>query len=314
MRVDTVYADSLDSDRLRKFTRGRAGTPLAVWFVRDGAADTIKNMLFRKELAIESVFVSEVLPGSVGYIKLSRFTRSTPNELRRSIDSLKNIQGSPLKGLILDLRDNPGGLLEAAIGVSELFLPEGSPIVTTRGRSAEESQVYTSTNTPLYPELPLAVVINESSASASEIVAGAIQDLDRGVIVGTRSYGKGLVQSVIPVSSGSAALKVTTARYYTPSGRCIQRIDHRNGGEYKPSAERFQTKAGRKVSSLHGIDPDSTVSDSVYPRMVYNLESTRTFSTFATRFAAGLQTLPKSFSVTPIILEQFYVFVKSLPL
>lgn len=309
VRVDSVWADSLDQDGLRTFTRGTAGTKLSMWLVRDGKADTMKVTLERRSLTLESVYTADRLPNSIGYVKLSRFTGTSRDELFRAISQL---QGTvPLKGLIIDLRDNPGGLLEAAIEVTELFVPQGSTIVSTRGRSDDESRTYASMRPPTFPTLPLAVLVNQNSASASEVVSGALQDLDRAVIIGKRSYGKGFVQSMIPVADGNSALKLTTARYYTPSGRCIQRVDARNSTSDSKTA--FQTMAGRAVSARHGIDPDTVVSDSTLPRLLYNLQESGAIGSFATRHAAKFNAPPQAFATGRGTLDEFYRYLESLP-
>lgn len=309
VRVDTIWADSLDQDGLRTFTRGTAGTKLSMWLVRDGKADTLKVSLERRSLALESVYVADRLPSSIGYVKLSRFTGTTREELFRAISQLQAT--APLNGLIIDLRDNPGGLLEAAIEVTELFVPQGSTIVSTRGRSDDESRTYASMRAPTFPSLPLAVLVNENSASASEVVSGALQDLDRAVIIGKRSYGKGFVQSMIPVADGNSALKLTTSRYYTPSGRCIQRLDTRNS-TVDPNAA-FQTLAGRTVSARHGIDPDTVVSDSTLPRLLYHLLESGVIGSFATRQAAKFDVPPQSYVAGKGVLDEFYRYIEGLP-
>lgn len=309
VRVDSVWADSLDQDGLRGFTRGTAGTKLEMWLVRDGKLDTIKVLLERRALTLESVYATERLPSSIGYVKLSRFTGTTRDELLGAINELHAT--GKLAGLIIDLRDNPGGLLEAAIEVTELFVPQGSTIVSTRGRSEEESRLYASMRAPNFPSLPLAVLINENSASASEVVSGALQDLDRAVIIGKRSYGKGFVQSMIPIADGNSALKLTTARYYTPSGRCIQRVDTRNNSS--DGSKPFLTRAGRSVSARHGIDPDTVVTDSTLPRLLYNLREGGAVSGFATKYASKFDAAPQSFVANKQVMDEFYRYLDGLP-
>lgn len=319
VRVDSAWADSLDQDDLRSYTRGREGTYVTMRLVREGRLDTLTFRLERRAMELESVYTSQILPAGIGYVKLTRFTRTTREELRQSIVSLQD--KTQLKGLIIDVRDNPGGLLEAAIEVTELFVPIGSKIVSTRGRSAEEVHTYVSTTQPILPDVPLAVLINENSASASEIVAGALQDLDRAVVVGSRSYGKGLVQSVIPVSTGSSALsvpsgssfvKLTTARYFTPSGRSIQEIDYRTTSPQQDTAA-YTTRGGRRVSAMRGIEPDSAVSDSSLPTALYNLQRIGIIASFATRYASRFDTLPASFSVRKPLVEDFIKYAVGQP-
>ncbi len=311
VRVDTVWADSLDQESLRTHTRGEEGTSVSMWLLRAGRPDTMKVMLQRRALQLESVYAADRLGQSVGYIKLTRFTSTTRDELLEAMRTLE--RSGPLSALILDLRDNPGGLLEAAIGVAELFVPQGSEIVTTRGRAYEETRLYASMRAPQYPKLPLAVLINANSASASEVVAGAIQDLDRGVIIGERSYGKGFVQSMVPISQGSSILKLTTARYFTPSGRCIQRIDKR-GADPSGQKESYVTAAGRAVEARHGIDPDTVVVDSVLPTVLHNLESSGVIGTFATQYAARFASLPQDFEVRKPLVEEFLRYITGLPI
>ncbi|MBM4178341.1 MAG: S41 family peptidase [Ignavibacteria bacterium] len=309
IRVDSAWADTLGQDGLRSYTRGQAGSKVSMWLLRDGKSDTIKVLLERRALELESIYAAHRFSSSIGYIKLTRFTSNTRDELADAIQELQN--EGPLTGLILDLRDNPGGLLDAAIGITELFVPQGSAIVTTRGRSSDETRLYASNRPSKYPKLPLAVLINESSASASEVVAGALQDLDRAVIIGRRSYGKGFVQTMIPLSAGASVLKLTTARYYTPSGRCIQRLDTRNADS--GSVDRFRTSNGRRVSARHGIDPDSTVSDSILPTTLANLEQSGAIAMFATRYAARFESLPDDFLAPKSAVEDFIRFVATLP-
>ncbi|HLP28232.1 MAG TPA: S41 family peptidase, partial [Candidatus Didemnitutus sp.] len=222
--IDAVRTDTMSPQSLRPHTRGAAGSSAKLRVLRDGRKDTIEVDVRREELPVETVGHAELLPGGIGYVRLARFARGTGLAVRRALSDLQ--EQTDLRGFILDLRDNPGGLLDAAVDVVELFVPNNSVIVTTRGRDGNEYRSYTSNEEPIEPTLPLAVLINERSASASEIVAGAIQDLDRGIIIGKRSYGKGLVQTMVPLPN-EATLKLTTSRYFTPSGRSIQRIDYR---------------------------------------------------------------------------------------
>jgi len=217
--------------------------------------------------------------------------------------------------LILDIRDNPGGLLESAVDVVEKFVPEGSLIVSTRGRKQDAVRNYYSSERPILPDAPMCVIVNNSSASASEIVAGAIQDLDRGVILGTKTFGKGLVQTISYLSYNTF-LKMTTAKYYTPSGRCIQEIDyfHKPDGVFisKPDSEQkvFKTKNGRIVYGQGGIMPDTVVEERKRSDFVESLAQKRLFFKFANRFFAKHQTLPDDFKVDDQLLKEFAEFVK----
>lgn len=319
--IDAVRTDTMSPQSLRPHTRGAAGSSAKLRVLRDGRKDTIEVDVRREELPVETVGHAELLPGGIGYVRLARFARGTGLAVRRALSDLQ--EQTDLRGFILDLRDNPGGLLDAAVDVVELFVPNNSVIVTTRGRDGNEYRSYTSNEEPIEPTLPLAVLINERSASASEIVAGAIQDLDRGIIIGKRSYGKGLVQTMVPLPN-EATLKLTTSRYFTPSGRSIQRIDYRTrrapigepnnaiaGADSIPHV--YKTSNGRAVAELHGIDPDSAVADSVLPAPISYLDSEYVFGRFATIYAASLDSLPTTFSVEKGLIERFITFVDSLP-
>jgi carboxyl-terminal processing protease len=194
---------------------------------------------------------------------------------------------------MLDLRGNPGGLLESAVDVCDLFVPMKSTIVMTRGRDAEQERTYLSQFQPQEPNIPLAVLIDGESASASEVVAGAIQDLDRGVILGSRSFGKGLVQTVMSLPSNKS-LKLTTARYYTPSGRCIQKLPTYNEDAKIEGREvEFKTANGRPVTSRHGIDPDTTLSEYSNAQMLNVLEEEQLLFRFVNEYCANIDTLSK---------------------
>ncbi len=319
--VDSVRTDTMVPSELRPHSRGSSGTTSTLKLTRDGLKDTIVVRVTRRELPVRVVSHAEVLPGGIGYIRLERFARGTGSAVRKALSKFRD--ECDLKGIVLDLRDNPGGLLDAAVDVVELFVPRGSVIVSTRGRSEQERKTYVSNEDPIEPTAPLAVLINRSSASASEIVAGAIQDLDRGVIIGERSFGKGLVQTMAPMPN-DATLKLTTSRYYTPSGRSIQAIDYRAARETAashtkgsshalPGLPQFNTLRGRKVEQLHGIDPDTVVSDSVLPSLLAYVDRSGAFSSFASVWTSKRDSLPAGFKVDKGLLEQCYDYIDSLP-
>jgi len=311
--IDGIRVDTLSPKELRRHTRGKEGDVAALRLIREGRTDTILMSVTRAEMIAENVAFSDVLPGNIGYIKLARFSRYAPVEVRRHIKLLR--ERSPLQGLIIDVRDNPGGLLDAAVGIVETFVPRGSTIVSTKSRDPNDTRIIRSENTPQEPTLPLAILINERSASASEVLAGAIQDLDRGVVVGRRSYGKGLVQTVVPLPN-DASLKLTSARYYTPSGRSIQRIDFaaKRGTIPKHDTLLFNTHNGRVVRELHGIEPDTTVSDSVFPAPLEYLLQEDVFFRFGTRYTSNISQLPEKFTVDKTVVDAFIKYIESLPL
>ncbi|MBU3699374.1 MAG: S41 family peptidase [Candidatus Kapabacteria bacterium] len=309
LAIDSVRTDTMQSGNLRPLTRGRAGSTSRLKILREGRSDTLAFDLQRSELDLASIGYSDMLPNNIGYISLERFTRKSGKELRQAIAALRS--RSALKGLVVDLRDNPGGLLQAAIDVVETFVPVGSPVVSTRGRYDDSFVEYRSENQPVEPDVPLVLLINEGSASASEIVAGAMQDLDRAVVVGVRSFGKGLVQSIFPLGE-NAVLKLTTARYYTPSGRCIQRRNYRTDRDEQDTTT-YRTARGRRVSATHGIDPDMTVSDSLFSPLVAELMASNLIQRFATRTAAGMTSIETGFMADGKLLDGFVRFVEQQP-
>ncbi len=303
------------SDEIRKFTRGPQNSTVELWLLRDGRKDTLKLKLVRKDIEVKNIAgYGEAAPG-IGYIKLERFSRYSALEVKKALAEMKDKYH--IKGLIIDLRNNPGGLLEAAVDISELFLPDGTPIVSTKGRNNEEEVLYTASNSMMHDTtLPLAVLINGNSASASEILAGAVQDQDRGIIVGSRSFGKGLVQTIIELPHKSS-LKMTTARYYTPSGRCIQRLEYTNRNGKKSVHEMssdsvFYTKNGRPVYESKGILPDSAVAgDGKYTDFIAQLIRGNHIFNFANVYASAYDKLPDGFTVNSALIGSFREYLNS---
>lgn len=323
----TVVLYSTTND-LRKHTRGKPGTHVSVRVLRGGVRDTLAFLLVRQEVTLKNVTYSGILPNApsvgaaktnnnIGYIRLERFTTGAANEVREAIEALRKqakYEKKELHGWMLDLRENPGGLLDAAVGVCELFLPQGTLVVSTRGRSTDSERRYLSRRPPLEPTLPLTVLISENTASASEIVAGALQDLDRAVIVGERSFGKGLVQTISALPY-DATLKMTTAKYYTPSGRCIQKIDYngRRHGIVKSTSDTgktFTTTTGRVVRDASGILPDTVVSLKTQSDIIAELFRKNTLFGFANEFTGAKTALAENFVVDKRVFEQFAAYTK----
>jgi carboxyl-terminal processing protease len=279
----------------------------------------------RAVIELKSVNYSGVIPGTeIGYVRLSRFAEETSHELREAISQLNE---QNVNALIFDLRSNGGGLLDQAKETAELFLTEGREIVYTKGRGAHTERHYKSTRAPLFPpDKPLVVLIDEGTASASEIVAGAIQDWDRGVIVGSTSYGKGLVQGLFRISDDNMHVKLTTAKYYVPSGRCIQRPDKQakrsamhpdttpteDSLKVDEDREVFYTNGGRVVYGGGGIVPDVEVDRETWKPIEINLERKTMFFDYAVQYIADHPNLkPEEFQVTDAMVEDFRKFIKT---
>lgn len=290
LEIDATPIVGRKPDDVRSMTRGEPGSEVRLKVERDGEPKPLEFVLMREEIQLKNLSYAEYVADGVAYVHLERFTRGAGDELRLAIKDLR-LKGT-IKGVILDLRDNPGGLLDVAVDVVEKFIPKGSLVVSTRGRKPETEKKYYATEEPMLLDVPLVVIVNHSSASASEIVAGALQDLDRGVILGTRSFGKGLVQTIAPLPY-NAQLKITTAKYYTPSGRCIQEIDYQHKNKegvfaITPDSLRhqFKTLKGRAEYELGGITPDTTVSEGAQSAVYKELLRKSMFFKFATRYAS----------------------------
>lgn len=259
LKIDDIPLSKLSREESSQLMKGQVGTPVSLTVKRYGADQPLKLQFKREKIKVNNVPYYGMVGNDVAYIQLSDFTPDAGKEVKNAMVALKE-QGA--KGVILDLRGNPGGLLIEAVNIANLFIPKGKLVVSTKGKIPENNLSYESLNNPVDTEIPVTVLINRGSASASEIVAGTLQDYDRGVILGEKSYGKGLVQVSRPLSYNSQ-LKVTTAKYYTPTGRCIQVLDysHRRDdgsvGSLPDSLKKaFKTSTGRTVYDGGGIEPD----------------------------------------------------------
>ncbi|MHB1050164.1 MAG: S41 family peptidase [Bacteroidota bacterium] len=307
--IDGEDISGMNPDSVRLRVRGEPGTVVRMKVEREGEKNPIEFVLIRERIQVHNVGYSGFVKEGIGYIKLERFSARAGEEVRQAIKELK-IKGD-LKGIILDMRDNPGGLLNAAVDVTSKFAKNGSVVVTTRGRKEGEEKEYRVEEEPVAADIPLAVLINRSSASASEIVAGAVQDLDRGIVLGTRSFGKGLVQTVVPLSYNTS-MKITTARYYTPSGRSIQEIDylHKNkDGVFAMTPDsmkkEFKTVNGRIVKELGGIAPDTVAENGNHSAFYTALMRKAVFFKFATSYVAKNGTAEGDIIVTDEMLKKF---------
>lgn len=287
LKINEVDVATKSIDEIGKLLKGQIDTELSMTVKRMNQIDPLQVTLKREKVTISNVPFFGMLPNNVGYIKLSDFTQGAGKEVR---DALLNLKSKGANKIVLDLRDNPGGLLHEAVNVSSVFIPQNKEVVSTKGKVTEWNKTYNSTNPPIDTEIPLAVLTSSGSASAAEIVAGVIQDYDRGIIVGQKSYGKGLVQATRPLTYNSQ-LKVTTAKYYTPSGRCIQALDYSNRNEdgsvgKVPDSLKvaFKTKNGRIVYDGGGVDPDKLVERTQYAPITFALVSKGLIFRFSTEY------------------------------
>jgi carboxyl-terminal processing protease len=265
IEINGVRVNRENYNDISGWVRGEPGSEVHFKIKRESEPQPIEFHLIREEIQVMNLSYADFIPGEDGilYLKLDRFSRRAGEEIKQAFLSLKNKEKT--KYIILDLRSNPGGLLQSAVDVLEKFIEPGEKLVEMKGRSIESNKSYTSVEFPIFHGIPLAVLIDENSASASEIVAGSIQDLDRGIITGKQSFGKGLVQSIIPLPY-KTMLKLTTAKYFTPSGRCIQKFDYSTKSEEviisnRDSSKRiFKTKNNRTVQEAGGIIPDTIIT------------------------------------------------------
>lgn len=312
IKVDTVDTSNMGSADVTKLLRGLAGTPVKVTVQRPYVTDSILTFdIIRGKLTDPSVPYWGVIDNNTGYIRLTQFLADSGKDVYAALQEFK--ANPEVTGIVLDLRGNGGGLLEQAVDILGNFLPKGTEVLRTRGRDKALEKVYKTTKKPIYPDIPLAVLIDGGSASASEITAGALQDLDRAVLIGTRSFGKGLVQSTRPLPF-DGLLKVTVAKYYTPSGRLIQALDysHRNpDGSVARTPDSltnvYHTVMGREVRDGGGLAPDITIDWGKVSPLLYNLVGDNKIFDFATQYANTHDTIPSpwDFEITDEIFEEF---------
>jgi carboxyl-terminal processing protease len=303
IRIDGASAYGITEEEVFKKLRGPKGSKVKVQIARSNLSEPFDVEIIRDKIPINSIYSTFMLDdGKTGYIWLARFAKTTSDELEAA---LKELRAQGMKQLIFDLRSNSGGLLEQAVEVADKFIPAGQKLVYTRGRLSGADEDFYSTNLKDQPMMPMIVMVSHGSASASEIVAGAIQDLDRGLVVGQTSFGKGLVQNQIGLKDGSA-LRLTVARYYTPSGRLIQRPysdgladyyaegyddEDENAPAAHPDSARtvFKTRAGRSVFGGGGITPDSTLKSERITRFTNGLFGSRIFFELGSRYGTALR-------------------------
>ena len=321
-KIEDIETEGLRTSEASKMMRGTAGTSINLTIKRTGIDELLEFEVERAVISLKSVNYSGVVPETnIGYVRLSKFAEETSHELREAISELNE---QNVTALIFDLRSNGGGLLDQAVETAELFLEKGREVVYTKGKYADTERHFYSKREPIFPDKPIIVLVDEGTASASEIVAGAIQDWDRGVIVGNDTYGKGLVQQIFPVSNDrDMRLKLTTAKYYVPSGRSIQRMDSQNkkGNESDEdedsdsmkvsNKEIFYTNGGRVVYGGGGIIPDVTVDRDTYKPIEINLVRQSMFFDYAIKYVSEHPDVKPAFEVTDVMVAEFRDFVES---
>ena len=311
LEINNIPIENYSTDEINTLLKGQIGTTVEVKVNRTGVKKPLRFSINRDRINIESVPYYGLIEGDIAYIRLTEFSSGAGASVRSALVELK---GQGAKKVILDLRGNPGGLLNESIEVSNVFIPKGLEVVSTKGKIEEWNKSYTSNKNPVDVNIPLTVLISNNSASASEIVAGVMQDYDRGVLVGQRSFGKGLVQATRPLSYNSQ-LKITTAKYYIPSGRCIQAIDysHRKEdgsiGKIPDSLKtEFKTRAGRVVYDGGGVSPDHDVVNRGYAPITIQLIRKGFIFDFATEYYyqnEDVQPDPSNFTVSDNLYSKF---------
>ena len=315
VEINGKSAEGKTSEEISSVLKGQPNTEVSILIERNG--ETFNKTFNRQKVTVKSVPYYGFLEDGIGYIKLRSFTRNCANDIKNALTDLKSQQD--LKGIVLDLRSNPGGLLNESIDIVNLFIDKGEEIVITKGKIKDWEKRYVSKKAPIDKETPLVILINSSSASASEIVSGSIQDLDRGVVIGRKSFGKGLVQQTRKLPYNSQ-LKVTVAKYYIPSGRCIQAVDYSNRNEDGSVGQvpdslisTFTTRNGREVKDGGGINPDIIIKNDEISDIAISLMNKRLIFDFATQFRYENDKIleVENFEITDEIYKQFILFLSN---
>ncbi len=313
MEIDGVSTHGLTSQECSDRMKGKPGTTVKFKVKKVYTDEIVEINVVRERIHLPDVEYAGMLDAETGYIYQSGFTENVSGDIRNAILKLKK-QG--MKKLVLDLRGNGGGLMNEAINIVSLFVPKGSLVVSSKGQGISE-QIYKTTSEPVDTQMPLIVMVDSGSASSSEIVTGALQDLDRATIMGTRTFGKGLVQSIRPLPY-NGQLKVTTAKYYTPSGRCVQAIDYAHRNEdgsvgYIPDslAHEFKTAHGRIVKDGGGITPDVIVKGHEYSRLTYSLVYSSIIQDYAIKFVKEHRSIPEDWTMGDADWKDFVEFAKT---
>ena len=314
--IDGVLTKNLEIKESTDRMKGKPGTTVVFTVKKGRTGDTLDIPVVRERIHLPDVEIAQMIDDTTGYLLLGGFTENVGAEVKTKFTELKK---AGMKRFVLDLRGNGGGLMGEAVNILSIFLPKNTLAVTSKGNTEASYHEYRTTQEPVDTEMPVVVLIDSGSASASEIVAGAIQDHDRGTIIGTRSYGKGLVQSIRPLPY-NGQMKLTTAKYYTPSGRCVQAIDysHRNEdgsvGHIPDSlTKEFKTASGRIVRDGGGITPDVTIKPKEYSRLVYALVLGGVIDQYAIDYSRRHSSIPavEEFHFGDSDFEDFIKFAKT---
>ncbi len=317
LEVDGIDISNKDQEEVSKLLKGRAGSSVAIKVQRLGEDKPVKVDVLREEIKIPDVPYYGKLNDEIGYIKLNSFTHTASKSVKEAFTDLKSNQG--MTKLVFDLRGNGGGLLHEAVNIVNMFVPKGSEVVSTKGKIKDWDKEYLALNQPLDTLMPLVILVDGASASASEIVSGTLQDYDRAVIIGRNTYGKGLVQQTRDLFYNSK-LKVTVAKYYIPSGRCIQRIDYAHkdvegGVDQIPDSllHKFYTENGREVIDGRGIEPDILVEDDKLHKILLTLLEKHLFFKFANDYYLEKDSIvdPAQFTLTDEEYDEFVDYVVS---
>jgi len=316
IKMDEVELSKISTEEANHLMRGQVGTSVSLTVRRYGVKDPIRIEFKRERIKVSNVPYFGMISDNVGYVQLSDFTPDAGKEVKNAVVSLKE-KGA--KSIVLDLRGNPGGLLFEAVNICNIFIPKGKPVVSTKGKIPDNNINYETLNAPVDLDIPVAVLINRGSASAAEIVAGTLQDYDRAVIIGEKSYGKGLVQLSRPLSY-NAQIKITTAKYYTPTGRCIQVLDYthrRDDGSVTSVPDSlkkaFKTTRGRTVYDGGGIDPDINVPTQDASAIAQVLHTNGYIFDFGTIYASKHPTITeaRNFSLSDAEYAEFVSWMKT---
>jgi C-terminal peptidase (prc) len=313
MEIDGVSVHGLTSQESSDRMRGKPGTTVKFKVLKLRSQEVVDIDVVRERIHLPDVEYSGMLDDTTGYIYQSGFTENVSGDVRAAVLKLK-AQG--MKKLVLDLRGNGGGLMSEAINIVSLFVPKGTVVVSSKGLANGTQMVYKTTSEPIDTEIPIIVMVDSGSASSSEIVTGALQDLDRATVMGTRTFGKGLVQSIRPLPY-NGQLKVTTAKYYTPSGRCVQAIDYSNRNEdgsvgHIPDSltHEFTTAHGRKVRDGGGITPDVILKKHDYSRITYSVVAGGIVQNYAIEFVRRHESIDEDFHLTDQMWQEFVEYAK----